>query len=156
MKRLILGLLTAGCVYAAHPAMAQTPNPDYNPALADSLDADPYGMRWYVLVLLHTGPTVMDDAERRATLFAGHMQAIQTLAAEGKLIVAGPIESNPDALRGLFVLKTESLEEASSWLEIDPTVREGLLAPTLVRWYGSAALPVYLDVHQQIQQYRIP
>lgn len=156
MKHLILGLLVAACVYTANPAMGQTPNPNYHPALADSLGADPYGMRWYVLTLLHTGPTVMDDAARRAELFAGHMAAIQTLAAEGKLIVAGPIESNPHALRGLFILKTESLEEASSWLEIDPTIREGLLAPTLIRWYGSAALPAYLETHQKIQQYRLP
>lgn len=135
---------------------AQTPHPNYNPALADSLGADAYGMRWYVLTLLSTGPTVMDDAERRAQLFAGHMEAIRTLAAEGKLVVAGPIESNPQALRGLFILKTDSVEEAASWLEIDPTIREGLLAPTLIRWYGSAALPVYLNAHDQIQRYRLP
>jgi hypothetical protein len=30
----------------------QTPVSDYNKALADSLGADEYGMKWYVMVML--------------------------------------------------------------------------------------------------------
>lgn len=52
-------------------------------------------------------------------LMEGHMANIERLAKEGKLVVAGPFEGGG----GIFVLKTNSVEEAKGWLANDPGVK---------------------------------
>ena len=49
----------------------------------------------------------------------GHMDNINRLAKEGKLIVAGPFEGGG----GIFILNTTSVEEATQWLSTDPGVQ---------------------------------
>ena len=49
--------------------------------------------------------------EESDKLMEGHMANIERLAKEGKLVVAGPFEGGG----GIFVLKTNSVEEAKSW-----------------------------------------
>ena len=62
---------------------AKSDNPRYNKALADSLGADEYGMKMYVLVILKTGTVNIADKAITDSLFAGHMKNIQRLASEG-------------------------------------------------------------------------
>lgn len=57
--------------------------------------------------------------EESDKLMEGHMANIGRLAKEGKLIVAGPFDGGG----GIFVLKTNSVEEAKSWLATDPGVK---------------------------------
>ena len=71
---------------------AQKNNPKYDKALADSLGGDDYGMKMYVLVMLKTGPTKINEKAKVDSLFAGHMQNINRLVDIGKLIVAGPLQ----------------------------------------------------------------
>lgn len=52
-------------------------------------------------------------------LMEGHMANIDRLAKEGKLIVAGPFEGGG----GIFILKTNSADEAKAWLATDPGVK---------------------------------
>lgn len=54
-------------------------------------------------------------------IMEGHMANIERLAEEDKLIVAGPFEGGG----GIFILKTNSFEEAKSWLSTDPGVQAG-------------------------------
>jgi hypothetical protein len=49
-------------------------------------------------------------------------------------------------------LNVTTIEEAKSLLETDPAIKEKLLEAELYRWYGSAALPVYLETHKKIQK----
>jgi uncharacterized protein len=37
-------------------------------------------------------------------------------------------------------------------LETDPAIRTGILNAELYQWYGSAALPMYLKFHQNVQK----
>ncbi|MFC7000113.1 YciI family protein [Rufibacter roseus] len=129
---------------------AQTQNPTYNKALADSLGADDYGMKKYVFVILKTGPNKIQDKERVSQLFRGHMENINRLASQNKLVVAGPFMKNDKAYRGLFILNVETIAEANALLQTDPAVKEKLLEAELFEWYGSAALPVYLPVSESI------
>lgn len=124
----------------------------FNQALADSLGADPYGMKQYVLVILKTGSNTIADKKITDSLFAGHMQNIQRLADAGKLVVAGPIGQNDQAWRGIFILNVSSIDDARILLETDPVIREKLLEADCYPWYGSAALPLYLPMHQTIQK----
>ena len=125
---------------------------EYDKALADSLGADEYGMKMYTFVILKTGPTVITDSVRLDELFKGHMENINRLSAEGKLIVAGPFAKNDQKFRGLFFFNTTSIEEVQQMLQNDPTIREKIFEVEILQWYGSAALPLYLDDHAKIEQ----
>ncbi|WP_241773426.1 YciI family protein [Chryseobacterium sp. Leaf394] len=93
----------------------------YNQKLADSLGADQYGMKSYVIVMLTTGTAKIDDKEKKANLMKGHMENIGKLAKEGKVIIAGPFsEKNQRDYRGMFIFNTKSKEEAESWVKLIP------------------------------------
>lgn len=57
--------------------------------------------------------------EQHDKIMEGHMANINRLAAEGKLIAAGPFEGGG----GIFILNTTSVEEATQWLSTDPGVK---------------------------------
>ncbi|MBJ6116911.1 hypothetical protein JAO76_01830 [Pontibacter sp. BT310] len=135
-------------------ANAQTTNPIYNKALADSLGADDYGMKQYVLVILKTGSNTTTDKQKLNELFKGHMDNIGRLAKEGKLVVAGPLGKNDKAYRGIFILNAKTVEEAQKLVETDPAVKARLFDVELYPWYGSAALPTYLENHSKIEKQR--
>lgn len=78
------------------------------------------------------------------------MSNINRLVELGKLIVAGPLGKNDKTYRGIFILNTTDLKEAEEMLQSDPAIKEKLLDAELYNWYGSAALPVYLDVSDKI------
>ncbi|OKL39513.1 YciI family protein [Pontibacter flavimaris] len=133
-------------------ASAQTQNPNYDKALADSLGADAYGMKPYVLAILKTGPNTTTDKEKLNDYFRGHMENIGRLAKEGKLVVAGPLGKNDKNYRGIFILDVKTVEEAQKLVETDPAIKAKVFEVELYLWYGSAALPVYLEAHSRIEQ----
>lgn len=81
---------------------AQKVNPDYDSALAKKLDADDYGMKMYVLVILKTGTNTTEDKKIKDSLFAGHMDNINRLVKINKLVVAGPLVKNEKTYRGFL------------------------------------------------------
>lgn len=136
----------------AFGSKAQSGNPAYNKALADSLGADDYGMKQYILVILKTGSNTSTDKEAISKAFQGHMKNMATLAEQGKLIVAGPISKNDKSYRGIFILTAKTKEEATAILATDPAVKAEFLAAELYEWYGSAALPMYMPAHSKIEK----
>jgi len=141
---LILALFAATVIYA------QKTNPNYDESLAKKLGADDLGMKNYVLVILKTGEYQPTDKEELNKLFRGHMENIQRLVKEGKLIVAGPFGANKLTWRGLFILDVKTVEEANAIVQTDPAVKAKLFDVDLVPWYGSAALPEYLPASDKI------
>lgn len=126
-------------------------NAQYNKALADSLGADPYGMKMYYLAILKTGKAEAKSDATSEILFRGHMDNIIKLSKEGKLIVAGPLQENPDKYRGIFIFAAASKEEVEQYLKDDPAIKAGLFDTEIYNWYGSAALPMYMQFHNQIE-----
>ena len=122
----------------------------YDPALAAKYGADDYGMKSYTFVILRTGPNKTEDKALLAELFRSHMENINKLAGEGKLIIAGPMGKNEKQYRGIFVLNTNDHHEAREMLKGDRAIVEGVFEADLFTWYGSAALPAYLEVHEKI------
>ena len=131
---------------------AQTTNPAYDKNLAITLGADDYGMKEYVLVILKTGTAKIPEKATVDSLFKGHMQNIDRLATEGKLLVAGPIGKNESAYRGIFILNVKTVEEARALVNTDPAISANLLAVDLYKWYGPAALPVYLKEQEKVNR----
>jgi uncharacterized protein YciI len=144
-------LFALSLLMAASVLKAQSSNPEYDKALADSLGADNYGMKMYVLVLLKTGPETKDK-KTTDSLFRGHMKNIKRLVEMGKLVVAGPLQKNEKEYRGIFVLNVKTTEEAATLLQTDPAIYAGLLVPELYGWYGSAALPLYLPASKKVSR----
>ncbi len=130
----------------------QTPNTKYDKHLADSLGADEYGMKNYVLVILKTGSVKIEDQKISDSLFGGHMRNIKSLADQGKLVLAGPIHKNEKEYRGLFILNVKTIDEARDLLQTDPTIKAKLLDAELYNWYGAACLPMYLPYFEKVQQ----
>lgn len=131
---------------------AQAANPKYDKALADSVGADAYGMKMYVLVILKTGQNKTANKTLSDSLFAGHFQNIWRLATAGKLAVSGPIKENDKGYRGIFILNCKTVEEATLLLATDPAISSKLLDAEMFQWYGSAALPLYLPFHDKVRR----
>lgn len=67
-------------------------------------------------------------------LMEGHMANMGRLAAEGKLIAAGPFDGGG----GIFVLNTTSIDEANSWLSTDPGIQANRWRVEVLPYTGSA------------------
>lgn len=133
-------------------SVAQKVNPYYDSALAKKYGGDAYGMKKYVLVILKTGTNTTTDKTVTDSLFAGHMSNINHMVSINKLVVAGPISKNEKTYRGIFILDVQTFEEAEKLLEKDPAVKEKLLAAEMYNWYGSAALPAYIETSDKISK----
>jgi uncharacterized protein YciI len=126
-------------------------NTKYNKTLVDKLGGDDYGMKSYYLIILKTGTNTTTDKELINESFRGHMNNINRLVEEGKLIVAGPLGKNGNNYRGIFILNNlKSLDEAKELLQTDLAIKNGLLDYEIFTWYGSAALPEYLPFSDKI------
>jgi uncharacterized protein YciI len=106
-------------------------------------------MKMYVMCFLKTGPLKVDDAKKRSELMAGHFGMINRLAAEGKLILAGPFEQGGD-FRGIYIFDVKTVEEAQKLTETDPSIKEGYFKVEFIKWYGSAALMEVNGTHSKL------
>lgn len=130
--------------------MSQNTNPNYDAELAKTYEADDYGMKSFVLVILKSGSNTDTDVNKKSAAFKGHMTNINKLVEDKKLIVAGPLGKNDNNYRGIFILDVKSIEEAETLLQTDPAIKASYLQPELYNWYGSAALAAYLEDSDKI------
>ena len=147
--RTIRCIIIVALALAAGTLLAQE-NPRFDAKLAQTTGADDNGMRGYVLVILKTGTRVADGPERDA-MFKGHFANMNRLAADGKLVQAGPLDG-VDGWRGLFVFATPDIEEARKLVATDPVVVKGEMIPEFHKYYGSAALMLVNELHGKISK----
>lgn len=153
MRWLVAGVVVAGCGgRAAHPpTVAAVDARGYDPALAARLGADEYGMAKYVVAFLRSGPNRDQSPEEAERLMAAHLANIRRMAEAGTLVVAGPfLDDGP--LRGIYIFRVDTLEEARALTATDPAIQAGRLEMELHPWYGSAALREVTALHGRIQQ----
>jgi uncharacterized protein YciI len=152
----ILAISAAAQAAEAKPTPQPTPapitNPKYDADLAKKLGGNDMGMRRYIAALLKTGPNdaKITEKAKRDELFAGHMGTINRLAAEGKLVMAGPFSDDKKIYRGLYIFNVETIEEAQKLTETDPSIAAGVFQVEFVKWYGSAGLMMMNEIYEKI------
>lgn len=129
----------------------ETARPGFDPELAKTVGADDYGMRSYVLVVLKTGPNRIPAGKEREDMFKGHFANINRLAAERKLVLAGPFDG-VDGWRGLFILAVADIEEARKYVATDPVIIKGEMTAEYHKYYGSAALMLVNEAHEKVAE----
>lgn len=89
------------------------------------------GMATYYMGFLKKGPNW--GAAGDPDLQKRHLAHLGQMAADGKLLVAGPFADNSD-IRGILIFKTASAEEATVLAAADPAVKAGRLAVEIHPW----------------------
>ncbi|MDQ3186700.1 MAG: YciI family protein [Pseudomonadota bacterium] len=87
-----------------------------------------------------SGEDSPDSLEKRLAARSEHLERINALQKEGRLILAGPYpaidspDPGPAGFSGsLIVAEFESLEAARTWAEADPYATSGVYAKLIVR-----------------------
>jgi uncharacterized protein YciI len=86
------------------------------------------------------GEDIQDSAKARAAARSAHLERLQALADEGRVVLAGPLptidspDPGPAGMSGsLMVLEFESLDAATAWIAADPYVTRGVFARVTVK-----------------------
>ena len=95
-------------------------------------------MTIYYLFLLRKGPTWSpEETPEIDALQEAHLANLRRLGEMGKLVINGPLLDSfamSGEIRGIGVLKTESLAEAQELISTDPMVKVGRLIFELHAW----------------------
>lgn len=95
-------------------------------------------MTIYYIYLLKKGPTWSpDETPEIDALQEAHLANLRRLGDMGKLVINGPLLDSfatSGEIRGIGVLKTESLAEARELISTDPMVKVGRLIFELHAW----------------------
>ena len=106
---------------------------DYSQEVKRNPDAE-VPMVSYQIGLLKRGPKwTPERTPETARLQADHLAHIGKMAESGKLVVAGPFADGGD-LRGVFLFRADSMEEAKAMSGKDPAVKAGRLTVELHPW----------------------
>ena len=91
---------------------------------------------WYMI----SSQDVENSLEKRLAARPAHLQRLQLLADEGRLMLAGPHPAVDSENRGdagfsdsLVVAEFESLEAAQAWANADPYVAAGVYLSVIVK-----------------------
>lgn len=90
-------------------------------------------MTAYLAFLVRGAKWTSDKTPETEAIQKAHLANIGRLAELKKLVVAGPF-GDDGTLRGIFVFRVASMEEARSLAETDPAVKAGRLALQIHPW----------------------
>ena len=82
------------------------------------------------------GHDVANSSDQRKITRAEHVQRLQVLEREQRLIIAGPtpIEHNKEVMSGsLIIADFDSLEAAQAWVNAEPYLRDGVYSHVDIR-----------------------
>lgn len=99
-------------------------------------DDSVFTMKRYVFMLLNSGDNRSQDSTEAMKIQELHLAHLNSLAAAGKLIVAGPFQDGGEH-RGLLIFDVETVEEALELESKDPAVRAGRLKMEAFYWWGT-------------------
>lgn len=105
-------------------------------------------MTTYYMAFLYRGANTSMPPAEADKVQAAHMAHIKKMADSGKLILAGPFLDKGD-LRGIFVFKVDSMEEAKAMSDNDPAVKAGRLKVEIRPWYSAKGIQVVKEPAQK-------
>ncbi len=106
-------------------------------AAAPPPEAQEWEMTTYQVAFLRKGPAwTPGSTPELDKLQADHLAHIGKMAETGKLIIAGPFSDGGD-LRGMFIFRVDTLEEAKALAEQDPAVKAGRLVLEWHPWFAA-------------------
>ena len=109
-------------------------------AWVQKVPVPPPGMEVYYLGLLNRGPAwTRGETPESKRIQEGHMANINRMADLGALVAAGPIEGDHD-LRGIFIFRVKTADEARALAAADPAIKAGRLTLDLHPWWGPAGI----------------
>ncbi|MFN0173789.1 MAG: YciI family protein [Saprospiraceae bacterium] len=157
-----LSIFAASCVQTTKETDPTNAKPDlyaeitgssakYDSILAQKMDADEYGMHRYVMAFLKKGPNRDLDSITAANLQKAHLENIVKMGEAGKLVLVGPFIDTGE-VRGIYIFKVATVEEARALTATDPAIQAGSLIMELRPWYGSAALPLITPLHKRVEK----
>ncbi len=114
--------------------------------MSDAPDGAPFEMECLELVLLRRPAALVelpdDEVARYQALHLAHLGAMEDA---GHLVVAGPFDHQQDeALRGMCLYRTGSVQRARELAEADPAVVNGRLEVEAMAWWcrkGAVSAP---------------
>lgn len=95
-----------------------------------------YKMTTFYLCLLVTPANPAKPPADVAQLQLDHLANLRRIMAGGKGVIAGPIEGD-GRLRGILVLRVDSIDEARAIADTDPAVKAGQLAFEIHPWFAA-------------------
>ena len=91
---------------------------------------------WYAII----SQDVENSLEKRLSVRSAHIERLQTLKDEGRLLIAGPhpaIDSEDPGSQGftgsLVVAEFDSLDNAQAWADEDPYISAGVYQQVIVK-----------------------
>ena len=91
---------------------------------------------WYAII----SQDVENSLEKRLSVRPAHLERLQILKDQGRLLIAGPhpaIDSEDPGAEGftgsLVVAEFESLTEAQTWADEDPYIEAGVYQSVMVK-----------------------
>ncbi|HYG16980.1 MAG TPA: YciI family protein [Bacteroidia bacterium] len=91
-------------------------------------------LKQYMFVMYSKGPTRTHDSVTSAQIQVNHQKHLDSLAALGVLIVAGPFAGDND-WRGILIFDVATKEQAEAYVKKDPAVLAGRLSYTIIPWF---------------------
>lgn len=105
-------------------------------------DESSWEMETYYVGLIFKGAAwTPEETPEIMELQKAHLANIARLAESGTLVLAGPFIDGGD-LRGMFVFRVSSLDEAKALCDTDPAVRAGRLRIELHPWYSAKGITI--------------
>ena len=108
-------------------------HPWWSEDVMKKMSSPPKLMTAYLAFLVRGDKWTPEKTPETEAIQKAHLENINRLAKMKKLVVAGPFGDN-GTLRGIFVFRVNSLEEARQLAETDPAVKAGRLALIFHPW----------------------
>jgi len=122
-------------IAASAPAHAQN---DQKPAHEQKETAASKLIEFHMALLKH-GPKWVDphtfSESSPPPIFQQHIAYVTSLLQSGKVVIAGPVQDDPE-LSGIYIFRAKSPEEARSWAMADPAVAAGHFTVEMHPWWS--------------------